>query len=197
MLEKFRIEVWKDIRGYENLYQVSNFGNVRSLDRSIVRKNGEKLTVHGKVLKPVISKGYCYVRLNNCGVWKDEQVHRLVAEAFISNPNNLPEVNHIDEDKTNNYIDNLEWCSRKYNINYGSRSEKFSKSMKGKLSGEKNPRYGKEGTFKGCKHSYETRQHISDMAKGRIWINNGSVSRRVPKDSLQEFLDIGFVIGRL
>lgn len=69
--------------------------------------------------------------------------------------------------------------------------------MKGKLSGDKNPRYGKEGTFKGCKHSYETRQHISDMAKGRIWINNGSVSRRVPKDSLQEFLDIGFVIGRL
>lgn len=197
MLEKFRIEVWKDIKGYENLYQVSNFGNVRSLDKSIVRKNGEKLTVHGKVLKPMISKGYYYVRLNNCGVWKDEQVHRLVAGAFISNPNNLPEVNHIDEDKTNNYIDNLEWCSRKYNINYGSRSEKFSKSMKGKLSGEKNPRYGKEGTFKGCKHSCETRQHISDMAKGRIWINNGSISRRVLKDRLQEFLDTGFAIGRL
>ena len=191
------MEEWKNIVGYENLYQVSNFGNVRSLDKVIIRSNGEKLTVHGKILKPMISRGYCYVRLNDCGSWKDEQVHRLVAQAFISNPDNLPEVNHKDENPANNNVDNLEWCTHEYNVNYGHRLEKFSASMKGKLSGEKNPRYGKEGTFKGCKHSCETRQHISDMARGRIWINNGSISKRVPKDKLQEFLCSGFVVGRV
>lgn len=159
------IEEWKDIVGYENLYQVSNLGNVRSLDRTIIRSHGEKLTVHGKILKPMISRGYCYVRLNNCGNWKDKQIHRLVAQAFIPNPDNLPEINHKDEIKINNYVENLEWCTREYNVNYGNRSEKFSKSMKGKLVGDKNPRYGKTGTFKGRKHTEETKEKIRQARK--------------------------------
>ena len=190
-------EEWKDIVGYENLYQVSNLGNVRSLDKVIMRKHGESLTVRGRVLKPMIIKGYCYVRLNDCGNWKTEQIHRLVAQAFIPNPDNLPEVNHKDENKSNNRADNLEWCTHNYNVNYGQRTKKFSASMKGKLAGTKNPRYGKPGTFKDCQHSESTKRHISDMAKDRVWINNGSISKRVKKADVQKFLDKGFVRGRL
>lgn len=190
-------EEWKDIVGYENLYQVSNLGNVKSLDKVIMRKHGERLTVRGRVLKPMITKGYCYVRLTDCGNWKNERIHRLVAQAFIPNPNNLPEVNHKDENKLNNRADNLEWCTHNYNLNYGQRAKKFSASMKGKLAGTKNPRYGKPGTFKGRQHSESTKRHISDMAKDRVWINNGSISKRVKTADVQKFLDKGFVRGRL
>ena len=72
--------------------------------------------------------GYNYVNLSKNSKTCTKRVHRLVAEAFISNPNNLPEVNHKDEDKSNNNVENLEWCTREYNLNYGTRSEKFSKT---------------------------------------------------------------------
>ena len=99
-------EIWKDIKGYEGLYQISNFGNIKSL-----RTN--KLV---KAFKN--TKGYCQVSLWNNNVKKMFVVHRLVAQEFIPNPNNLLQVNHKDEDKKNNNVDNLEWCSVKYNCNY-------------------------------------------------------------------------------
>ena len=103
------------------LYQVSNLGRVKSLPR--FHKTRET------ILKPGIQKrGYLYVNLCKNNKCKTHRVHRLVAETFISNPNNLSEVNHIDENKTNNCIDNLEWCDRNYNLNYGTRSLQFSKS---------------------------------------------------------------------
>ena len=121
-------EIWKDIEGYEGLYQVSNLGRVRSLGRDLMRKSryGTMAPYHinGRVLKPLHSQGdYCYVHLfDKDGTSTNQKVHRLVALAFVPNPNNLNEVNHIDEDKENNRADNLEWCKHVDNCNHGTRN---------------------------------------------------------------------------
>ena len=115
-------EIWRDIKGYEGQYQVSNKGNVRSVARkdSIGRKCG------GRTLKPAYDKdGYLLVSLYKNGKAKKKRIHRLVIEAFVPNPNNLPDVNHLDEIKTNNELSNLEWCTRRYNTNYGTRIERI------------------------------------------------------------------------
>ena len=117
------MEEWRDIEGYEGLYQVSNYGRVKSL------KHLDEL-----VLKPSKKRnGYLGVVLCENGNTHSFGVHRLVAEVFIPNPQNLPQVNHKDEDKTNNRVENLEWCSSKYNVNYGNRNticaEIFSKKV--------------------------------------------------------------------
>ena len=124
-------EVWKDVVGYEGLYKVSNKGNVYSVERidSINRKRG------GFTLKPRNTrKGYFSVNLCKNGKQKNTLIHRIVAEAFIPNPNNFLEVNHLDENKTNNELSNLEWCDTSYNNNHGTRnkriSQKLSKEMK-------------------------------------------------------------------
>ena len=109
------------------LYQVSNLGNVRSLNY-----NKTKKIQH---LKKVVNnkRGYLAVGLSKKGIFKIKTVHRLVAETFISNPNNLPQVNHIDENKLNNSVTNLEWCTNKYNINYGTRKERISEKKGRKI----------------------------------------------------------------
>lgn len=115
-------EIWKSVIGWENLYEVSNFGNIR--------------TLHYKkpyLMHPVIdAKGYRRVSfvMPNSKQYKRYAVHRLVAEAFIPNPDNLPQINHKDEDRTNNHVDNLEWCTNKYNCNYGKHCENVSKARK-------------------------------------------------------------------
>lgn len=122
------MEEWKDIKGYEGLYQVSNLGRVRSLDRILPNGTNSVMLYKGVVLKAKpLPSGYLRVLLRG----KDYYIHRIVATEFIDNPNNLPEVNHKDEDKTNNNINNLEWCTNKYNINYGSNRERASKKLKG------------------------------------------------------------------
>lgn len=114
-------EIWKDIEGYEGLYQVSNLGNVRSLDRAIDSCYNSKQSIKGKVkIQELKNNGYMRVTLCKDGKCKHYHVHRLVAEAFIPNPDNLPFCNHMDEDKTNNKSSNLEWCDAKYNQNYGT-----------------------------------------------------------------------------
>ena len=116
-------EVWKNIEGYEGIYQVSNQGRVKSIGYGKER-----------ILKPAkVGSGYLKVNLWKNGEKKQFLVHRLVCQTFIYNPYNLPEVNHRDENKTNNYVENLEWCDRKYNNNYGTHNqrmvEKLSKSV--------------------------------------------------------------------
>ena len=115
-------EIWRPVVGYEGLYEVSNTGQVRSLDRYV--KNNHSYRLHkGKVLSLLKNEyGYIQVVLSCNGKHNTITVHRLVAQAFILNPNNLPEVNHKDEDKTNNSVENLEWCTAKYNSNYGTRN---------------------------------------------------------------------------
>ena len=115
-------EEWKDINGYKGLYQVSNLGRVRS-----VRYNKER------IMELSYSHGYLRVGLYKNNKLKSHSVHRLVAQAFLDNPDNLPCVNHKDECKTNNHVDNLEWCSHQYNNTYGTviqrRTEKNAKTV--------------------------------------------------------------------
>lgn len=121
-------EEWRPVKGYEGLYEASNTGKVASLNYNGTGARHE--------LKPLRKDhGYLAVRLYKNGKWRTIRLHRIIAEAFIPNENNLPEINHIDEDKSNNAASNLEWCTRKYNCNYGSRIERLSKAMtNGKLS---------------------------------------------------------------
>ena len=121
-------EIWKDIEGYEGIYQVSNLGRVRSLDRivpALCRQTGTIVDYHrkGRILKQrKVFGGYMAVGFEVRGenVHKGHFVHRLVARAFVPGYREGFDVNHKDEDKTNNRADNLEWCDRQYNINYGT-----------------------------------------------------------------------------
>lgn len=128
-------EVWKDIEGFEGLYQVSNLGNVRSLDRYVSHLSGGECLKKGRILKPYIDKdGYKKVILCKYGEKRLQVVHRLVAQTFIPNINNLPFINHKDENKTNNRVDNLEWCTQKYNCNFGTRNERIIQNRIGKTA---------------------------------------------------------------
>lgn len=111
-------EIWKDVVGYEGLYQISNYGILRSLKD----KNGVARIRNLKYQKN--TKGYFITRIYKNRTGKTVTIHRLVATAFIPNPHNYPMINHKDEDKTNNCVWNLEWCDAKYNANYGSLSER-------------------------------------------------------------------------
>lgn len=123
------MEIWKDIKDYEGLYQVSSYGRVRSLGNGGTHKTS-------RILKSAKNTwGYLRVQLWKNGKGKSCFVHRLVAETFLPNPLNLPQVNHKDENPSNNNVSNLEFCDQKYNINYGNRNKKVSNKMtNGKLS---------------------------------------------------------------
>lgn len=127
------MEIWKDIEGYENLYQVSNYGRVRSVDRYVNYLRGGKRLMKGKIIKQTSTTlGYKQVKLCKDGKSKNNLIHRLVAESFIPNQYNLPEVNHIDENKSNNRVDNLEWVTHRYNVNYGTAQQRRVEKQKGK-----------------------------------------------------------------
>ena len=119
-------EEWRDIKGYEGKYQVSNLGRVYSFHKKDVLKT----------LKH--PKGYLMIRLSKNGKGKTFRIHILVAIHFIPNPNNYSQVNHRDENKSNNCVSNLEWCTAEYNNSYGTRTQRISESMKGKHKGSKN-----------------------------------------------------------
>lgn len=121
-------EIWKDIEEYKGAYQVSNLGQVKALERI---DNSGHLRKE-MVLKQNDSRGYKTVILYKNGKPKSFQVHRLVAIAFIPNPNNLPQVNHKDENPGNNIVENLEWCDNRYNCGFGTRNKRISKNATGK-----------------------------------------------------------------
>lgn len=149
------IEVWSDVLGYEGLYEVSNFGRVRR---------------NGKILKPAMMRnGYLRVDLYKNGIAKHSALHRLVALAFLPNPDNLPYINHKDEDKTNNSIDNLEWCTPLYNSNYGKSRQKISESKyKPVLQYDLNGKFIKEypSIQKAAEELSISATHISHVCKG-------------------------------
>lgn len=117
-------EYWKPIEGYEGFYEVSNYGRIKSL----IDCNGKPREL---ILKPCYNKlRYASVFLCKHGYMKRKQIHRIVAQAFIPNPLNYPIINHKDENPSNNKADNLEWCTQKYNINYGNRNAKCLNSLK-------------------------------------------------------------------
>ena len=142
--ENNRIEIWKDYKNYEGLYQASNLGRMRSLDRWVSSKNGSMRFIKGRILKPVTgSNDYLKVNLYKNNKQKTYLVHRIIAEAFIEIPEELKQyigtaylqVNHKDENKQNNNVSNLEWCNSKYNCNFGTRNERvIAKNTNGKLS---------------------------------------------------------------
>ena len=125
------MEEWKDIKGYEGLYQVSNLGRVKSLCRN-EEGHTKSYCRKEKILKPAKTH-YLFVCLCKNGVKKNYRIHRLVAETFLPNPNGYKEVNHKTEDKTDNSVENLEWCDRVYNNNYGSRNERAGKKHQKKV----------------------------------------------------------------
>lgn len=139
------MEVWKEIKDYEGLYWVSNFGRIKSNKKvlSIPNRNNSK---------------YLQIILYKRGKRSTRLIHRLVAESFISNPNNLPQVNHIDENKKNNNFSNLEWCTKKYNMNYG-KLKNFHKKEIAKYE---------NGYFK-CKYnSLKEAAEINNLSKSSI-----------------------------
>lgn len=190
-------EIWKDIPGYEGIYLASNLGRIRS-------KNG--------VLKPSKHRdGYLHVVFCVKGVRKTFLVHRLVALTFIPNPDNLPQINHKDENKTNNYIDNLEWCTMEYNIFYGTGQERgrINRGLPSNvkpvtqysLDGEFIARYPStmeayrktgitQASINACAH------HIHHQMRGYVWRFDGDPFTPVPprkkwvgKETVQMDLD--------
>lgn len=157
MIINYKDEIWKDVvtdkdeyNIYFGLYEVSNYGRIKRLLKTV---NG--IEYEEKLLSQRIDKnGYLITNLKNKnGKAKTMKVHRLVTLAFIPNPNNLPQVNHKDENVANNNLWNLEWCDSKYNNNYGTKNQRISEKLKGKINnpknlfkaGKDNPMFGKHG----------------------------------------------------
>ena len=187
-------EIWKDVVGYEGYYQVSNLGRVRSLDR--IASNGRK--IKGKILSTKVNTPPYYPRvsLSVNGKMKLVQVHRLVAQAFVYNPDpeHKTQGGHKDESRTNNRADNLEWVTPKENSNMPLHRERVSKanegkvlsaetkskislSQKGKYKGEKNPFYNKH-------HTNETKKKMSDIKKMTYQGGNHPQAKKVVCDNI-------------
>lgn len=150
-IEPLEGEIWKQVDGYGGFYEVSNLGRVRSKERITDIQSYCHIMRKPRILKAQSNGKYNRVVMSFDGKHRQVLIHRLVAETFLPNPDNLPEVNHKDEDKTNNNVSNLEWCTRLYNVNYGTKIKRHSEFMT-KTKGRAVCQYTKAGelvnTFK-------------------------------------------------
>ena len=147
---KYMDEIWLNIMGYEGQYQVSNTGYIRSIKRN-------------RILKPTNINGYLQISLSNQGKIKKCLIHRLVAEAFLPNPNNLSQVHHKDENTFNNNVNNLEWCNVTYNNNYGTRNARISSSHR-----DLNKSIDSKKVLQDYKFTYYKMQNIMTDIKNHI-----------------------------
>lgn len=164
-------EIWKDVVGYEGRYKVSNKGDVFSVER----KDSRGIKCGGRTLRPVCdSYGYHCLNLSKNGVTKQKRVHRIVLEAFVPNPNNYPEVNHRDEDKTNNNVENLEWCTSKHNNNHGTRIERIAQAQSKKVKAI-NIKTGEVLAFNSAKEAISEGYFDASRACRGIYGRNGNL----------------------
>jgi len=180
-------EVWKDIKGYEGLYQVSDMGRVKSLERTLINMNGQKRHWKERILKQGANRdGYLLVSLcNGSGKMKTLLVHRLVCEAFHETPENKPEVNHINENKLDNRACNLEWVTAKENSNHGTRPARIAKA-RSKPVGQYTPN-GKfvkvwQSALEVEKQLGFVKSHICEVARGKRKTAYGYVWKYVEKE---------------
>ena len=168
MYEDARVEVWKDIPGYAGRYQASTLGRIRSI-----------IKLPTVLKEDVQPNGYRRVYLWENGRKKNRLVHRLVASAFIPNPHDLSDVNHLDEDKQNNRIENLEWCTHTHNMNYGHVKKRISAAKKGRPASE------------------ASKKALSLVSRNRKWVNDGIRNKFVPDVKLNEYVISGWSLGRV
>lgn len=157
------MELWKDIKGYEGLYQISNKGRVKSL----IFKNRMTTIKREKILKNQRTNSYYHIILRKDGITKNYLIHRLVAEAFVENSYNYKEINHKDENILNNDANNLEWCDHSYNINYGNRKQKVKEKLQVSISQyDLGGKFVKEWPCMNDAIRYYNNKHIFDVCKG-------------------------------
>lgn len=165
------MEIWKEIKGYDGLYEVSNFGSVKSIDRLVIHSNGLIFNYKGNNLKQeCVKNNYRRVTLSKNNKQKRFHVHRLVALHFIPNPKNKPCVNHIDGDTSNNYVANLEWCTH-------SENEKHSYDVLGKINSnrklnQKQVEYIRTNCIKGISQNHF---YSAESIAKRMGVSKGTV----------------------
>lgn len=171
-------EVWKDVKGYNGLYKVSNKGRVMSLSRTVRCKGNSFRTIRQRILKQEMNRlGYCLVSLHKGLKQYSEKVRRLVGIAFIENPNNYAEINHKDENPSNNSVENLEWCDHLYNSKYGTRGRKISKAnLNNILTSLPVVQYTKDGKLVNEFPSIQEASRSTGIANGSIcWACKGKL----------------------
>lgn len=170
-------EIWKDVQGYEGRYQISSFGRVKVLPFWHNNRFGGYMTQEHIINGRIGRKGYRYVALKKDNEVKEFKVHRLVALHFIQNPYGYPQVNHKDENKLNNCMSNLEWCTNQYNANYGTRTDRII-AARGQKRKERHAdrkkkkiiQYDKDGNFI---RSWECAKDV----KKELRIDNGDIGK--------------------